>query len=241
MTSNNLTENDLFFLPILQNYKRVAEVWMDEYKNYLYEHGQGVYENIDEGDLTEQKAIREKLHCKSFKWFMENVAFDLMKVYPAVEPADYAYGGIQNVGASTLCVDTLGKPRHSEIGLYPCHEDIKRPQRNQNWALSWHRDLRLRRKLDCLDVQQTHKNAPVWLWDCHGQGGNQFWSYDREHKWLVHGRNAGSNKRCLEASPQDRKLYVNICDEDNQYMQWNFGIVNNTALDSFWEGIPNTH
>lgn len=147
---------------------------MDEYKNYLYEHGQGVYEALDAGDLTEQKAIREKLHCKSFKWFMDNVAFDLMKVYPAVEPADYAYGGIQNVGASTLCVDTLGKPRHSEIGLYPCHEDIKRPQRNQNWALSWHRDLRLRRKLDCLDVQQvrgvinsghTTESASGWFMD----------------------------------------------------------------------------
>ncbi|XP_005190109.1 N-acetylgalactosaminyltransferase 6 [Musca domestica] len=223
-----------------RNYKRVAEVWMDEYKQYLYEHGQGIYENIDAGDLTEQKAIREKLHCKSFKWFMENVAFDLTKVYPPVEPADYAYGAIQNVGTPTLCVDTLGKPRHSDIGLYPCHEDLKRPQRNQNWALSWHRDLRLRRKLDCLDVQQTHKNAPVWLWDCHGQGGNQFWSYDREHKWLVHGRNHGSNKRCLEASPKDRKLYVNICDEDNLYMQWNFGVVNNTALDSFWEDIPSS-
>ncbi|XP_061389743.1 N-acetylgalactosaminyltransferase 6-like [Musca vetustissima] len=223
-----------------RNYKRVAEVWMDEYKQYLYEHGQGIYEKIDAGDLTEQKAIREKLHCKSFKWFMENVAFDLTKVYPPVEPADYAYGAIQNVGAPTLCVDTLGKPRHSEIGLYPCHEELERPQRNQNLALSWHRDLRLRRKLDCLDVQQTHKNAPVWLWDCHGQGGNQFWSYDRDHKWLVHGRNHGSSKRCLEASPKDRKLYVNICDEDNLYMQWNFGVVNNTALDSFWDDIPSS-
>lgn len=223
---------------IFQNYKRVAEVWMDEYKNYLYEHGQGIYEAIDAGDLTQQKAIREKLHCKSFKWFMENVAFDLVKVYPPVEPPDYAYGAIQSQGVPTLCVDTLGKPRHSEIGLYPCHDDLTRPGRNQNWALSWHRDLRLRRKLNCLDVQQTHKNAPVWLWDCHGQGGNQFWSYDREKKWLVHGHNNDHNKRCLEASPSDRKLVVNICDDSNPNMKWKFGVVNITALDIFWNDMP---
>ena len=35
-----------------------------------------------QGDLTKQLAIREKLQCKSFKWFMNNVAFDLPKRYP---------------------------------------------------------------------------------------------------------------------------------------------------------------
>ncbi|KAI9588006.1 N-acetylgalactosaminyltransferase 6 isoform X2 [Glossina fuscipes] len=222
-----------------RNYKRVAEVWMDDYKQFLYEHGQGIYETIDAGDLTEQKRIREKLHCKSFKWFMEQIAFDLIKVYPPVEPSDYAYGAIQSIGAPSLCVDTLGRSRHAQIGLYRCHDDIRRPQRNQNWALSWHRDLRLRRKKDCLDVQERFKNAPVWLWDCHLQGGNQFWSYDREHNWLVHGENNdNSNKRCLEASPSDRKLYVNICREGNRNMQWKFGVTNATALNHFWDLVP---
>ena len=51
--------------------------------------------NIDAGDLTEQRAIREKLQCKPFKWFMTEVAFDLVKVYPPVEPPHQAEGEVQ--------------------------------------------------------------------------------------------------------------------------------------------------
>lgn len=82
-----------YYLIVLQNYRRVAEVWMDEYAEYLYKR-RPHYRNIDPGDLTEQKAIRERLQCKSFRWFMEEVAFDLIKKYPPVEPPDFGYGEV---------------------------------------------------------------------------------------------------------------------------------------------------
>ena len=84
---------NLFSLSFKQNYKRVAEVWMDEYAEYLYKR-RPHYRRIDPGDLTEQKAIRDKLKCKPFKWFMNEVAFDLIKVYPPVEPPDFASGKV---------------------------------------------------------------------------------------------------------------------------------------------------
>lgn len=223
-----------FFLCFLQNYKRVAEVWLDEYKEYIYQRGDGVYEKVDAGDLTRQKALRQKLQCKSFKWFMEEVAFDIFKEYPPVEPPEFAYGAIQNVGSPKLCVDTMSKPKHSQVGLYPCADDLINPQRNQKFALSFRRDLRLRRDPICLDVQVHQKNAPVWMWECHHQGGNQFWYYDRVKKWIMHGTNGN---RCLEASPSNRELYVNTCQKDNVYMQWNFGVINITALDNFYDDI----
>lgn len=70
----------------------MAEVWMDEYKEYLYMRNPDMYANVDAGDLSKQKAIREKLQCKPFKWFMEEIAFDLPKKYPPVEPPDFASG-----------------------------------------------------------------------------------------------------------------------------------------------------
>ena len=68
---------------------------MDEYKEYLYKR-RPHYKRIDAGDLTQQKKIREDLKCKSFKWFMTEIAFDLVNVYPPVEPPDFYSGKVSN-------------------------------------------------------------------------------------------------------------------------------------------------
>lgn len=49
---------------------------------------------IDTGDLKERLAVRQRNKCKSFKWFMENVAFDLVKHYPLIDPPDYCNGTV---------------------------------------------------------------------------------------------------------------------------------------------------
>ncbi|CAG9792236.1 unnamed protein product [Diatraea saccharalis] len=46
-----------------KNYRRVAEVWMDEYAEYLYKR-RPAYRNIDPGDLTVQRDLRARLHWK---------------------------------------------------------------------------------------------------------------------------------------------------------------------------------
>nr|AIA91740.1 CAZy families GT27/CBM13 protein [uncultured bacterium] len=44
--------------------KEVAEVWMDEYAQYLYMR-RPHYKSIDPGDLTKQKALRERLKMQT--------------------------------------------------------------------------------------------------------------------------------------------------------------------------------
>lgn len=74
---------------------------MDEYAEYLYKR-RPQYRTLDPGNLTKQKAIREKLQCKPFRWFMEEIAFDLVKKYPPIEPPDYGYGEVSgNPGSVT--------------------------------------------------------------------------------------------------------------------------------------------
>ena len=66
---------------------------MDEYKEYLYLR-RPQYRNMEYGDVSAQKEVRERLQCKSFHWFMQNIAFDLPKKYPPIEPPDFASGEV---------------------------------------------------------------------------------------------------------------------------------------------------
>ncbi|XP_033099056.1 polypeptide N-acetylgalactosaminyltransferase 1-like, partial [Anneissia japonica] len=57
---------------INRNNQRLAEVWMDQYKNFYYKMNPGV-RKTEYGDVTFRKELRNKLKCKSFDWFLENI------------------------------------------------------------------------------------------------------------------------------------------------------------------------
>ncbi|XP_063232674.1 putative polypeptide N-acetylgalactosaminyltransferase 10 isoform X1 [Bacillus rossius redtenbacheri] len=214
-----------------RNYRRVAEVWMDEYKEYLYMR-RPHYRSIDPGDLTQQRALREKLQCKPFKWFMENVAFDLPKKYPPIEPPDFASGEIRSVAAPELCVDTEHKPADQQFGLKPCLADKKGGSGEQEFVLTWHKDVRPKGRTMCWDVASVQDKAPVTLFSCHGMQGNQLWRYNPDHQWLVH----GGNPRCLDCDPGRQTIFVTTCDPTSQTQRWRFEHVDLKAL-ADWDHV----
>ncbi|XP_041852435.1 probable polypeptide N-acetylgalactosaminyltransferase 8 [Melanotaenia boesemani] len=108
-------------LAMKRNALRVAEIWMDEYKHNINLAWNLPFENhgIDIGDVSERKKLREKLNCKPFKWYLENV-------YPKLDPWEnlLAYGGLRNLDAD-MCIDQGPVPGHTPIA-YHCH--YYRPQ-----------------------------------------------------------------------------------------------------------------
>jgi hypothetical protein len=72
-------------LNLFRNYKRVAETWMDEYAQYVYERDPEEWNRLDVGDTSYMKGIRKKLKCKPFKYFLEQVAPDMLDRWPPYE------------------------------------------------------------------------------------------------------------------------------------------------------------
>lgn len=59
-----------------KNFNRLAEVWMDEYKE-LYYNKKPQARNMEYGDISKRLELRKRLGCKSFKWYIENVYPDV--------------------------------------------------------------------------------------------------------------------------------------------------------------------
>ncbi|XP_031624900.1 N-acetylgalactosaminyltransferase 6-like [Contarinia nasturtii] len=209
---------------IHRNYKRVAEVWMDEYKYHIYNRRPVEYLNVDVGDISEQKALRKRLECKSFKWYMENIAFDLLHHFPINEPS-FAYGGIKNLGVN-LCIDTLGKNWRAPLGLYACAQNISFPHPEQSFSLTLDYNIRLRFEKYCWSI---HDTETIWLEPCH-QGMTSkgyIWRYDLEHKWII-------NKEkgfCLDII-DNKQLVLSKCNPINPNLKWEFGNINRTAYEN---------
>ncbi|KFD59068.1 hypothetical protein M514_00231 [Trichuris suis] len=189
-----------------RNYKRVAEVWMDEFKEYLYQRNPRMRQ-ADAGDLSKQLAIRKKLKCKSFKWFMTNVMFDQEKYYPAYEPPSLYAGSIKNQ-LSGLCIQ-FDENAKSVVKMGNCNS-----LRTARFELSWRSDLRLENDL-CLDSPHSAPDSAIIFYRCHGQKGNQAWQYYPNSSQIYQ----TAIQKCLAYSPSG-KVVVRHCREGDASQKW---------------------
>ena len=85
----------------------MIETWFDEpYKEYFYTR-EPLARFVDMGDISDQLRLRTDLKCKSFDWFMKEVAYDIFDKYPPLPP-NRIWGELKNL-ANDFCLDTHGR------------------------------------------------------------------------------------------------------------------------------------
>lgn len=199
---------------IARNQVRLAEVWMDDYKEIFYRRNQQAAQIAKEhsfGDVSRRVDLRERLQCKSFSWYLKNV-------YPEVFMPDLnplQFGAIRNMGKEA-CLDAGesnegGKP----LIMYPCHG----MGGNQYFEYSTHHEIRhnIQKEL-CLDGTD---GAMVRLEECQYKGHNTITS--PQQKWELREDQLFYNKaskQCLSARPENPSLVP--CNPDDKYQLWLF-------------------
>uniref|UniRef100_A0A8C6TNC0 Polypeptide N-acetylgalactosaminyltransferase n=1 Tax=Neogobius melanostomus TaxID=47308 RepID=A0A8C6TNC0_9GOBI len=192
-------------ISLAKNLKRVAEVWMDEFAEFVYQR-RPEYRHLSAGDMTAQKELRAKLEVQTL-YDIRNVACGMCMQIKHF------------VSGSPIRLDTCVKSR-GEVSW----------SHGQVLTLGWREDIRvgdpLHTRKVCFDA--VSHNSPVTLYDCHGMKGNQLWRY-RKDRSLYH----PVSNSCIDSSSTERRVFMNTCDPTSQSQQWIFERTNATVLDHF--------
>ncbi|CAH8465027.1 unnamed protein product [Schistosoma turkestanicum] len=188
--------------PLRRNLLRLAEVWLDDYKRFY--HARTGFKLIDFGNVSDRKALREKLKCHSFDWYLTNIYPELFVPSKAL-----ASGDIENA-AVPYCLDApLPKKTDRKsviVKVLPCH----RMNGNQFWLLS--PDNEIRRDNYCFD-SGIHRNR-IGLVRCHSSKGYQEFTYETDNTIRQQGK-------CLEINIEYLKVFLTECTGSLE-QQWKF-------------------
>jgi len=199
------------------NIRRVADVWMDDYKKYIWERRPD-FSRADPGNVSHQVELRNRLQCKSFKWFMENVAYDQNKHYPAVIPTPFAQGYIKSQKDPKFCVEASFT---NKITIALCDES----SRSQKFEFTYKKDVQIKgHSNSCWDFQGGDRQE-IQQYPCHGQHGNQLFKYD-DAKII----RPSSEDLCLDCDLDNKKLFMAVCDTSSRTQLWTVEKVNSEML-----------
>ncbi|XP_051875280.1 N-acetylgalactosaminyltransferase 7 isoform X2 [Pristis pectinata] len=190
--------------PTLKNYVRVVEVWWDEYADYFYA-SRPETKAMAYGDISALKKFREEHHCKSFKWFMEEIAYDIPDHYP-LPPKNVEWGEIRG-HETDYCIDSMGHTNGGFVELGPCH----RMGGNQLFRINEANQLMqydqcLTRGADGSKVVITHCSMNAY----------KEWQYIKTLHRFTH----IPTGKCLDRSEVLHQIFISNCDSAKTSQKW---------------------
>ncbi|KAJ8382959.1 hypothetical protein SKAU_G00037370 [Synaphobranchus kaupii] len=190
--------------PTLKNYVRVVEVWWDEYKDYFYA-SRPETQTLAYGDISQLKKFREEHQCKSFKWFMEEIAYDITDHYP-LPPKNLDWGEVRGYETS-YCIDSMGHTNGGNVEIGPCH----RMGGNQLFRINegnqfMQYDQCLTKGPDGSAVIITHCSLNEY----------KEWKYFKDLHRFMH----IPTRKCLDRSDVLHKVFIAACDDSKSTQKW---------------------
>uniref|UniRef100_A0A1Q3FN37 Polypeptide N-acetylgalactosaminyltransferase n=1 Tax=Culex tarsalis TaxID=7177 RepID=A0A1Q3FN37_CULTA len=185
------------------NSLRLAEVWMDEYKQVIFDiYGVPRYPVEEVGDVSSRKEVRRKANCKTFRHYIET-AYPEMK-NPLIEGAFRGEVKSAALGNATCLAYHAAT---NTVGMAAC--DHK--QTTQFWAHNYYQELNSHKH--CLDYTGT----ALGVFGCHRGRGNQAWQYKIDSMQIA----SVKHGKCLAVDMDSRKsLKMEDCDDGKDAQKW---------------------
>ena len=206
-----------------RNLKRVAEVWMDGYKNELYSTDPNRYSKVVEGDLTDAYASKARLTCQPFQYFLDEIAPDICQRYPPLSWGKFASGAIVSEANSSFCVTSVLNKDNEHLELTSCSKDLGHPVNSQSFLFTWNRSIRSDGRWKCIDAGQGN------LINCHFKFGLQLWMYDLKSNQISN----PPHDNCMTADLSTKKLTVKKCNKTDVNQKFSWGYLNTTAFENW--------
>lgn len=172
---------------LFANLARVAAVWMDEWANFYFNINREMKKSYIPQDVEERRKLRERLGCKSFQWYLENV-------WPEnFLPSDKRFfGKVRNKKNGKCFVRPSSKSYHQPVGKVLLEECSLTHYPMQYFVITEEGYLMTDEAI-CLDSPESQANTNVVMIACNGLS-RQKWRYDPKTQQIVHKK----TKLCLD-------------------------------------------
>lgn len=194
------------------NRVRLIEVWLDEWKHFVYsmnpillESKKNIVATNNLEGLEQRIELRRKMKCKSFAWFLDNVWQS--NFFPT---SKRLFGKIKHLGTSK-CIERLPS-KVLGLRLQNC---LSKMDQIQSFVVDNSTNLIMSNDNNCLDIGSSPKAGQEGFFTACIDHKRQQWKLTKSKHLL----NIASNL-CLEFVEKSGKIQLENCNSTNQ--QWQF-------------------